>query len=66
MRAAISSKVLGRLGRIMFDSIASTDLTNVVSRSIGPFVMYRVKIDNIVLTSSSVRSSIFVNNTVPS
>ncbi|KAK2448446.1 hypothetical protein QL285_007708 [Trifolium repens] len=50
----------------MYHSIASTDLTNVASSSIGPFVMYRVKIENIVLTSSSVRSSFFVNNTVPS
>ncbi|MCH79462.1 hypothetical protein A2U01_0000211 [Trifolium medium] len=42
MQAAISSKVLGR---IKFEHIASTNLTNLASSSIDPFVMYREKID---------------------
>jgi hypothetical protein len=63
MHAAISSKVLKR---IKFELIAWTDLTSVASSSIDPFVMYWVKIENIVHKSSSFWSFVLVNKTVPS
>jgi hypothetical protein len=58
--------VVNSSGRFNLASIASTDLVNVASNLIGPFVLYWEKVENIVWISSLFWSFILLKEILPS